>query len=312
MSVDTSKVISGVLPSPGSRASMPRVSIGVPIYNSSRFLSQALDSLLGQSFSDLELIISDNASTDGTEEICRAYAAKDARVRYFRQTSNIGAPRNWNFVAKQARGKYFKWSSGNDFCPPDMIEKCVAAMEGEAGVVLCYGRTCLVDEETDSREEYSNDIAVVEALPHERFRTLYRTLALNNAQSGLIRADALRRTRYDRPYPKGDLVLMGELALQGKFVLLPDVLLYRRMGRGTFSSLLSAAEKQRFFDPKAKRGIGFWCLRMHLDFFLTVLRASISLPEKLRTLMLVFRHAVWDREKLWVELRDSLVRARHA
>jgi glycosyltransferase involved in cell wall biosynthesis len=308
----TLDVSTSVMPVPGGRSPAPVVSIGVPVYNGARFLSQALDSLLGQSFSNLELIISDNASTDQTERICRAYAGKDTRVRYFRQTANIGAPRNWNFVAKEARGRYFKWSSGNDFCPSDMVEKCVAVMEDDAGVVLCYGRTCLVDEETNSRKEYSYDIAVLEGLPHERFRTLYRTLALNNAQSGLIRADALRRTRYDRPYPHGDVVLMAELALQGKFVLLPDVLLYRRMGRDTFSSLLSPAEMQVFFDPKAKRGVGLWHLRMHLDFFVTVLRASLGLPEKLRTLMLVLRHAIWDRKKLWVELRDRLVGARHA
>lgn len=291
---------------------MPLVTIGVPVYNGARFLPQALDSLLGQGTSDFEMIISDNASTDGTEAICRAYAAKDARVRYVRQPVNIGAPKNWTFVAKQARGKYFKWASGNDFCPPEMIEKCVAIMEADPRVVLCYGKTCLIDEETGRREEYARDIAVTEDLPHERFRTLYRTLALNNAQCGLIRAEALRRTRYDRPYPGGDVVLMAELALQGRFVLLPDVLLYRRMGRKTLSSLLTGAEMQAFIDPRAKRGVGFWCLRRHIGYLGTALRASISLPEKLRTLTLVVKHAIWDREKLWIELRDRLVGARHA
>jgi len=295
-----------------NRESEPLVTIGVPVYNGARFLSQALDSLLGQSTSHLELLISDNASTDDTEAICRAYAAKDARVRYFRQPINVGAPQNWTFVAKQARGKYFKWASGNDFCAPDMVEKCVAVMEADPGVVLCYGKTCLIDEETGRRDEYARDIPVMEDLPHERFRTVYRTLSLNNAQCGLIRADALRRTRYDRPYPGGDVVLMAELALQGRFVLLPDVLLYRRMGRRTFSSLLTAAEMQAFIDPTAKHGVGFSCLRRHLGYLGTALRASISLPEKLRTLALVFRHAIWDREKLWVELRDRLVGARHA
>lgn len=295
-----------------NRESMPLVTIGVPVYNGARFLSQALDSLLGQSASDLEMIISDNASTDDTEAICRAYAAKDGRVRYFRQPINIGAPKNWTFVARRSRGKYFKWASGNDYCPENMVEKCIAVMEADSGAVLCYGRTCLIDEETGGRNEYTRDIAVIEDLPHERFRTLYRNLALNNAQCGLIRADALRRTRYDRPYPGGDVVLMAELALQGRFVLLPDVLLYRRMGRKTFSSLLTATEMQAFIDPRAKRVGGFWCLRRHLGYLGTALRASISLPEKLRTLALVFRHAIWEREKLWVELRDRFVGARHA
>src|SRR5688572_28337892 len=94
----------------------PLVSIGLPVYNGERFLSEALDSLLGQTLADFELIVSDNASTDRTAEICLAYAARDARVRYVRQQTNIGAIRNWNFVARQARGQYFKWASANDFC----------------------------------------------------------------------------------------------------------------------------------------------------------------------------------------------------
>jgi glycosyltransferase involved in cell wall biosynthesis len=305
-------VTEGILKSPRDRASVPLVSIGLPVFNGARFLKQALDSLLGQSFSNIEMIISDNASTDDTEAICRAYAAMDARVQYYRQTVNIGAPHNWNYVAKQARGKYFKWSSGNDFCSPDMVKKCIAVMDEKPEVVLCYGRTCLVDEETGRQEEYAHDIAVIDPLPHKRFKTLCRTLALNNAQSGLIRTEALRRTRYDRPYPSGDIVLMAELALQGQFVLLPDVLLYRRIGQNTFSSLQSAADTQQFFNPGARRSIGYAYLRLHLDFLCTSLRASICLQEKLRTLMLVFRHAIWDRKKIWAELRARPEGARHA
>ena len=290
----------------------PLVSVGVPVFNGARFLGHALDSLLGQTLTDLELIISDNASTDATERICREYAARDARVRYFRQSANVGAPRNWNFVAEQAVGKYFKWSSANDYCAPEMLARCVAVMEADPGVVLCYGRTCLVEEETENREEYPADIAITEARPHERFRALYRKLRLNNAQSGLIRTDALRRTPLDRPYPGGDVVLMAELALQGRFLLLPEVLLYRRMGRETFSRLLTAGEVQAFFDPQGKGAVGLRTFRQHFDFLTTVLRASIDMREKLLTLSLVARHAVWDRTKLWMELRDRFFGAKHS
>lgn len=289
----------------------PLVSIGVPVYNGERYLSQALDALLGQTWLNLEVIISDNSSTDGTEAICRAYEAKDARVRYFRQPVNIGAPHNWNFVAKHARGKYFKWSSANDYCAPDMVEKCVAALEADSGAVLCYGRTCLVSEETGRHEEYARDFAVVDDFPRQRFETLYRNKALNNAQSGLIRAESLQRTRFDRPYPGGDIVLMAELALQGRFVLLPDMLLYRRMGQQTFSSLLTNAQVQELFYPGTHRGIGFRHFRLHLDYLVTVLRAPLGLSEKLRTLVLALRHAVWDRGKLWQELCEGLLGARH-
>ena len=109
----------------------PLVSIGVFVYNGERFLAQQLDSLLGQTLRDFELIISDNASTDRTAEICREYEARDARVRYIRQPANIGAPRNWNFVAHQARGQYFLGASANDFYDARMLEKCVAALAAD-------------------------------------------------------------------------------------------------------------------------------------------------------------------------------------
>jgi glycosyltransferase involved in cell wall biosynthesis len=284
----------------------PTVSIGLPVYNGARFIAHALDSLLGQSFFNFELIISDNASTDETEKICKGFAERDQRIRYIRQHVNIGAPRNWNFVAEEARGKYFKWSSASDYCAPDMLALCVAAMELDVEVVLCYGRTCLVDEETGALEEYSGDIAITDDCPHDRFRTLCQTLMLNNAQSGLIRTDALRRTQLDRLYPGGDVALMAELALLGKFLLLPEVLLYRRTGRETFSSRLNATELSLFFDPQKTHSIDLRRLRLNVDFFRVVFRSPISIPEKWKTLQLVFRHAIWDRENLWAELRGVL------
>lgn len=291
------------------RSHPPTVSIGLPVYNGARFIAHALDSLLGQSYVNFELIISDNASTDETEEICKGYAERDPRVRYIRQQVNIGAPRNWNFVAEKARGKYFKWSSASDYCAPDMLALCVTAMELDVEIVLCHGRTCLVDEQTGALEEYPWDIAITDDCPHDRFRTLCRTLKLNNAQSGLIRTDALRRTQLDRLYPGGDGVLMAELALMGKFLLLPEILLYRRTGQKTFSSLLNTAELSFFFEPQKTRSIDLQRLWLHVDFFKTVLRSQISISEKWKTLQLVIQHAIWDRAKLWTELRSAFGRS---
>ena len=277
-----------------ARGATPLVSIGVPVYNGARFLAQALDSLLGQTLHDFELIISDNASTDGTADICRDYAARDARIRYIRQASNIGAPRNWNFVAREASGRYFKWAGANDFCDPTMLEKCVAVLNADAGAVLCYGKTCIVDEETEKRKPFAYDYAALDPRPSERFKTVLRSLVLNNAESGVIRLDVLRRTPLGRRYPHGDLVLMAELALHGRFVLLPDILLYRRVGPRTWSMRLPPAELQAQFFPgsAAARSLDRW--RFHLDYFTTVLRAPIPASEKMRTLPMVARYAAGD------------------
>lgn len=146
----------------------------------------------------------------------------------------------------------------------------------------------------------------MEEFPHERFRKLCRNLRLNNAQSGLIRTDALRNTKLDRLYPGGDVVLMAELALLGRFLLLPDILLFRRIGNATLSSHLSPTDLRVFFDPYLTRHNDLRRFSLHLDFLRTVLRAPISISEKLQTLMQIFRHAIWDREQLWNELRNAL------
>ena len=98
----------------------PRVSIGLPVYNGERYLPQALDAILSQTFEDFELIISDNASTDSTQDICKSYAANDARVKYFRNSSNIGISRNFNRVFElSSGGEYFKWCAHDDLMAPD-------------------------------------------------------------------------------------------------------------------------------------------------------------------------------------------------
>ena len=292
------------LPAPSSPP--PSVSIGLPVYNGARFLPQALESLLGQSFSDIELIVSDNASSDSTQNICTEYAARDARIRYVRQNVNIGAMRNWNFVAKQARGKYFKWSSASDYCAPDMLARCFAAMEAESDIVLCYGQTCLVDQETGELTEYTGNIEVMEDRPHERFSKLCGSLKLNNAYGGLIRTDALHRTKLNRLYSGGDIILMAELALMGRFRLLPQTLLYRRMGRETSSNELSASDLAVFLDPQKTHNLDLLHFSTHLGYLGAVLRAPINPLEKLKTLALVVRHVAWDRENLLAELCGAL------
>jgi glycosyltransferase involved in cell wall biosynthesis len=285
----------------------PLVSIGVPVYNAERHLARTLDSLLAQTYANLELIVSDNASTDGTQAICEAYARRDSRVRFIRQPRNLGAVANWNAVAREARGEYFKWASASDVCAPTFLEACVGAMRADPGVVLCYGRTQLVDEDERPLELYPGDLAFEEPRPTERFRSVCTRLALNNAQCGVVRRDVLMRTRLDRPYPAGDVALMAELALYGRFRLLPDVLLFRRMSAGTFTSYLTRLELQRFYDPGATSPMRLVRARRHLDHVRSILRAPLEGSEALRALAAALRVAWWDRGGLWHELR-SLVR----
>lgn len=282
---------------------VPLVSICVPVYNGQQFLPRVLDSLLAQTLTDFELLISDNASTDATALICEQYVRKDPRVRYIRQPTNIGAPRNWNAVARAARGRYMKWATANDEYAPTMLERCVAALEADPSAVLAQGMTCLVDQSTGARETYKDDLPLLEARPAERLMSLCMKLRLNNGQSGVIRASALRNTRFDRLYAGGDFVLMAELAMQGKFIVLPEVLFYRRMGPDTFSRALQGDEARLFYDPLAVRKIIDDNWRLNLDFLRSVITADIPLSDKLKGLDLGIRRMVWELHTLFVQPR---------
>lgn len=291
MNARNDEVARAVNPQAPLRAT-PLVSIGLPVYNGERFLAQALDSLLGQTLGDLEIAISDNASTDRTAEICKEYAARDARIRYIRQESNRGAIWNFNFVALQARGQYFKWASANDFCDPRLLEKCVGVLRRDPGAVLCHGRTCIVDEDTDERTPFADDVSATDARPSERFMALARSLKLNNPIWSVMRLDMLRRTPLNRRYFSGDIVLTMELALHGRIVLLPEILLYRRFGPRTWSGQLSRTDMRVFYFADSSRDPGFPRLRRRVDLARAVLRAPISWSEKLRTLLQAANHSL--------------------
>ena len=291
---------------PAAAPARPLVSVGVPVYNGERFLPRALDSLLGQSLSDLELIVSDNASTDGTQAICEEYRRRDPRFRYVRQPVNIGAPRNWNAVVHEARGTFFKWASASDYVAPAMLETCVAAMRADPGIVLCHGLTQLVDEREQPIEVYGGDVVFDQPRASERFLQVSQLLALNNAQCGVIRLDALRRTGLDRTYPSGDMALMAELALYGKFHLVPEVMLYRRQSTGTFTAKLAPLALQRIYDPHARRAMTQLRARRHLDHLVSIARAPLRLAEKLRAYRYALRLVRWDRHLLWGDFVRSL------
>jgi glycosyltransferase involved in cell wall biosynthesis len=124
----------------------PTLSIGLFVYNGEAFLRETLDSLLGQTFKDFELIISDNASTDATEDICKVYAGADTRIRYFRNETNMGAGWNIRRVFSLATGKYFKWAACDDLYEPAFLEKCINALEANSSYVLAHARTRVIDD----------------------------------------------------------------------------------------------------------------------------------------------------------------------
>ncbi|MBL0125034.1 MAG: glycosyltransferase [Betaproteobacteria bacterium] len=225
---------------------------------------------------------------------------RDSRIRYIRQPENIGLPRNWNAM-HAAKGELFRWASASDYCAPTMLEKCVAALRADPGVVLCYGKTEYVDEHGKRIEIYEGDTSFEQVRPSERFEAVSQKLSRNNPQCGLVRLGVLKRTGLDRTYPAGDMVLMAELALHGKFKLLPEVMLFRRQSPATLTSMLSPRDLQRAFNPKSTSYIKMLRLRWHMDAMSSIWRSPVSLAEKFRASASAIRYLRWERAKIWRE-----------
>jgi glycosyltransferase involved in cell wall biosynthesis len=140
---------------------IPTVSIGMPVYNGAKYIREALDSLLAQTFTDFELIISDNASTDATQEICQEYAEQDSRIRYIRQSTNMGAMPNFTFVLDEARAEYFMWVAHDDKWSLNWLAELLAAHNDS--VVLTFGEVVAVNE-NDEVIRYCRNLSFVGGL----------------------------------------------------------------------------------------------------------------------------------------------------
>ncbi len=281
----------------------PRISIGIPAYNSAKHIAFTLESLLAQSFGDFELIISDNASTDSTRDVVEGYARLDARIRYVRHPSNIGANPNYSHVARVARGEFFKWSSSSDWCAPNFLERCVNEMLAHEDTVLVAPRTWLFQDSLDKSEAYDRDISVLGETPSTRLAQMYSALALNNAMNGLIRMAALRSTRLIDSYRGADIVLMGHLALLGKFRLLNERLFYRRMEQTTATALQDNAGMWKHHYPERSARTLFQGSKRQLGRTWAAVSAPMPIAEKLRTLRHVAKICYWESRFLWEDLR---------
>lgn len=274
----------------------------MPVYNGAATIEAALDALLAQTFGDFELIVSDNASTDATGAVVQVVAARDPRVRYVRQATNIGANGNYSYVAQVARGEYLKWASASDWCAPSFLERCMLALDANPGAVVAAPRTRLFMGSPSDGIDYAHDIKVLDATPSARLIHLNRDIQLNNAFNGLIRLSALRQTRLIEPYQQADMVLMGHLALLGKYLLVDEPLFYRRMEPATSTALQDAEAVRRHHYPTPTVRSLFQVWKRHAGWFRAAMAAPMPAGERLKVLTYLARHLVWDRRALAADL----------
>jgi glycosyltransferase involved in cell wall biosynthesis len=283
------------------------VSVGMPVYNGERFVAEAIESILGQTHSHLELIISDNASNDGTEEICRRYQRLDPRVRYYRSDVNRGAAWNFNRVFHLARGKYFKWASSDDVCHPEYIASCLPVLEANPDVVLCYGRTRIIDAEGRPLGDYEDQLDLQDDSPVTRFYRYLSNVRMCNPVFGLIRPQALARTRLLGAFVGSDNCLLGHLALLGKFVELPRVMFFRRWHEAASSYDKSLKAQMAFFDPRWRGKVATPALRRWAEFVRIASDSSLSATDRARVYIRLLQILAWWRDVYGPELRQALV-----
>ena len=219
------------------------ITVGLPVYNSERYLRQSLDSLLAQTFPHFVLVISDNASTDGTAQICQQYAAADSRIKYSRNETNTGNPRNFNRVAGLAETRYLKWSTADDFWEPSFLERSLEVMERDTTIALCYPQAVLVDANGRNPKNYDDVLHLVQEDPADRFVTLLDKIKLAHQHLGLIRMSHLRQTHLLGAYVASDINLLAELSLYGSSSSMPHRLYFRRFHQDSGSWKRGDAEQ---------------------------------------------------------------------
>lgn len=202
--------------------------IGIPVYNEASFIGRAIQSLKAQEWSDFLVVVSDNASTDGTARVCEAAIDADPRFRYVRHTSNRGSIENFNYVLEQTRSPYFMWLGAHDFIAPDFLADHIAALEREPRFSLSYSLTQWVDRDGRSlRVSHASNIASYRGGAMGRFLNSVLRLSECTAINNVLRRDALGGSRFER-VPGPDLLLLSELLFWGPAHLVPKATYYRR------------------------------------------------------------------------------------
>lgn len=269
---------------------MPLVSIGLPVFNGERYLEGAVRAILEQTFTDFELVVCDNASTDGTADILARLSREDRRIKVHRNPVNIGAAPNWNRVFELSTGRYFKWVAHDDLHEPEFLERTVDVLEQDPGVVLCHTQTRLIDEDGAElpfdpvRGEYLDRAGngrigppppgrATSCDPVKRFADIFLRTVRCTDGFGLMRADMLRRTPLHRSYYSSDKALLVEIALHGRYHEVPETLFLKRDHVGT--SLALSPEQQRLWIDTSGRSSRLPPRRQQ---YLQILRAVTTAP----------------------------------
>ncbi len=280
----------------------PRVSIGIPVYNGERFLREALDSLMSQTFGDFNALISDNCSEDSTPEICKEFTSADPRFEYVRQERNLGAVRNFNFVARKATAPLFMWLSHDDVAEPAYLESCVNALDDNPDCVLAFSEAEPIDQNGQEVPQPWHPLSLEDAELEERFELLLDPIPYReNVTYGVIRRERLLKTQLEGEFGGGDRALLCELALHGRFVKVPGVLFRRRVRTVGMTAL--EVEK---YNVGREKAVAMREWRIFFRNLRAVWRSPLAKTHQTRLVRILLKRLVTHRSDYAWEVKQAL------
>lgn len=285
---------------------LPSLSIGLPVFNGQAFIDDAIRSVIEQTYTNFELVVCDNASTDGTVGIVEKWCAADSRVTLHRAPHNRGAAENFNWAFSLSSAPFFKWCAVDDLLEPECLQMCVDALERAPDAVLAYSGAVDIDETGrylgeiyDNREAY----AFGSAQPAARFRDLVCHGHSCISVFGVIRREALIKTSLIGPYAASDKVLLAELGVQGRFVRVHDRLIrHRQHSKRSVTENPTLRQRLPWFNPN-HRGLAFPYFRLFREYARTALRNDLPVGDRLQCFVHVLRWVSWEG---WRGLLDDL------
>lgn len=280
----------------------PTVSIGLPVYNGEDYISEAIESVLAQTYGDFELIISDNGSTDATQSICRSFVQKDSRVSYHQSVKNRGASWNYNRTFELSTGTYFRWLAADDKLAPTLIEESVKVLEENPDVILSFTWIQDIDQHGNEIEIKRSAVRSDDPDPVLRFQGLSTVRGSHNCEEvfGLIRRDVLAKTKLIDNYTDSDRTLLADLGLRGRFQEIASPLfLHRLHPQGSVTANPTRHDRSAWFDPRVATKLVFPNWRQLYELMLVIWAAPISNRERIRCYRVMFN---------WVKRRRNHLR----
>ena len=291
----------------------PLVSVGLPVHNGENYIVGAIESILNQTYRNIELIISDNASTDNTGGICQKYTLIDNRVKYYRLNDNCGAMVNHNRVLDLAKGKYFQWICHDDECEQTYIQKCVGILEENEQIICCFSVIKFIDGKDNVLRLSKNELSIFDDSRLERMKKFVdlqkASVDIFCAMYGLFRTASIKKLGPLGTYIAGDQVYLLKMVFDGKLYQLNDPYLSRREHPSTALIALPKLphykkykEATRWGEAKCNPMIVLVNWKLMKEAFSYFSRYPMRILEKMKCFTVLFRLFIARWRRLLKEL----------